>query len=425
MSVFESRASWITLMLLAWRNIWRHRRRTIITLSSVAIGFSLAVAGIGLQDAGHNSMIRNGIQLGEGHITIQPKEYMATPANYRFISNGKAILQSLDSMNIDGVVAPRIALQVLANTASNSVGAALEGINVEADTRVEQFRSKLVEGSWLNVDDRRGVVIGSGMARKLKLKLGNKLVIMIGKRGGDPEANLAIVRGIFTSGINEMDDYFMISGMSFARRFLLAEGGDAEQQPLTRIAIYLNDADTMQHWLSLVSQKVSQDGIAVLSWEQMMPQLLQYITIDDAFNYVLYFLILFVVVVGIINTVLMSVLERTREFGLLRALGMSREYLLWLVFAESLVLSLLAVAAGWVLAGCLHWYLATEGIDFTALIGEGTQFMGTVMDPIIRSELSLARIVQLTVIIFLATLASGIYPAIKAARVTPIEALRT
>ncbi|MBE9515789.1 MAG: ABC transporter permease [Proteobacteria bacterium] len=425
MSIFESRMRFITLLSLAWRNIWRHRRRTIITLSSVAIGFSLAVAGIGLQDAGHNSMIRNGIQMGEGHITIQLKEYMATPANYRFIKNGKALMQSLQGLGIDGQVAPRIALHVLANTASNSVGAMLEGIDHDADPRADQLRSKLVTGSWLKSEDRRGVVIGSIMARKLKLKVGSKVVIMIGKRGGDPEANLALVRGIFTTGINEMDSFFMVSGVPFARRFLVAEGGVAEEQPLTRVAIFLNDGDGMEPWLIQIRHQVQEPGLVVLSWKQMMPQLLQYITIDDAFNYVLYFLILFVVVVGIINTVLMSVLERTREFGLLRALGMSRDYLLWLVFSESLVLSVLAVTVGWILAGGLHWYLAVHGVDFSAVIGEGTQFMGTVMDPIIRSELSPLRIIQLTVIIFIATLASGIYPAIKAARVSPVEALRT
>lgn len=425
MNIFESRTRSITLLLLAWRNIWRHRRRTIITLSSVAIGFSLAVASIGLQDSAHNSMIRNGIQMGDGHITIQPQEYMVSPANYRFIKDGKSLMLSLQVLAIDGQLAPRIALQVLANTASNSVGAMLQGINLNSDPHVEQFKPKLIAGRWPVADDHRGIVIGSGMARKLKLKVGNKVVIMIGKRGGDPEANLGMVRGIFTSGVDELDGYFMISGLDFARRFLLAEGGLAEQQPLTRVAIFLNDADRMDEWTPQVRQQVQKPGIVVYTWPQMMPQLLQYITVDDAFNYVLYFLILFVVVVGIINTVLMSVLERTREFGLLRALGMSRDYLLWLVFAESLVLSILAVSVGWVLAGSLHWYLAVYGIDFSSIVPEGTQFMGTVMDPIIRSELSLARVTQLTVIIFIATLASGIYPAVKAARVTPVEALRT
>lgn len=425
MNIFESRSRWITLVLLAWRNLWRHRRRTIITLSSVALGFSLTVASIGLQDSSHNSMIRNGIQMGEGHITVQPREYMVSPANYRFIRDGKTLMHSLQQLGFEGRLAPRIALQVLANTASNSVGAMLEGVDMLNDPRVDQFKTRLQDGNWIADSDARGVVVGATMARKLKLKVGRKVVVMIGKRNGDPEAKLAIVRGIFKTGIDVMDSFFMVSSLEFTRSFLVAEGADAAQEPLTRVALFLHDADRMHYWTPLIKKQIQEPDIVALTWPEMMPDLLQFIAVDDGFNYVMFFLILFVVVVGILNTVLMSVLERTREFGLLRALGLSRDYLLALVFCESLLLSILAVAAGWVLGGGLHLYLAIYGIDFSSIVPEGTEVMGTVMDPIIRSELSMTRIVQLTVIIFVATLASGIYPAIKAARVTPIEALRT
>ena len=158
----------------------------------------------------------------------------------------------------------------------------------------------------------------------------------------------------------------------------------------------------------------------------MMPQLVQFILIDDAGNYVFLLLILIMVVFGVLNTVLMSVLERTREFGLLRALGLSRYHLLTLVFCESFLLGLLAILVGWLVGGGIHFWFSTHGIDFTAMMGEGGNvMMGTFMDPIVYTELSWDRVTQLTSIIFTATLASGIYPAIKAARVTPVEALRT
>ena len=157
----------------------------------------------------------------------------------------------------------------------------------------------------------------------------------------------------------------------------------------------------------------------------MMPQLVQFLFIDDAGNYIFLLLILVLVVFGIVNTVLMSVLERTREFGLLRALGLGRRHLLTLVFFESLLLGVLAVAIGWAIGGGAHLWLAQVGIDMAALMGDNTQMMGTFIDPVIRTELSTERVIQLTLIIFAATLGSGIYPAIKAARVTPVQALRT
>lgn len=414
------------LLMLAWRNIWRHRRRTLITLSSIAIGFALSVLMIGLGDGSHNSMIRNAIKLGEGHITVQPRGYLQAPANHKYLADGKALQKKLDALNLAGSIEPRIALQVLASTANNSVGAGLEGLQPVHDQRAAMLQPQLVDGEWLTAGDTRGIVIGDGMASKLKARIGSRVVLMAGKQGGDSQAQLGRVRGIFDSSVDELDDYLILSDIQFAQRFLEGEGADLSQQPLTRFAVYLDDPDSMDHWKAQLKSSVESDQVVVLDWEEMMPQLVQFVFVDDAGNYIFLLLILIMVVFGILNTVLMSVLERTREFGLLRALGLSRHQLLLLVFCESLLLSLLAVSIGWLAGGGTHWWFSIHGIDMAALMGSGsTAMMGTFMDPVIYTELSADRVLQLTGIIFIATLGSGIYPAIKASRVTPVEALRT
>lgn len=421
----HSRLPLRVLFNLAWRNIWRHRRRTLITLSSIAIGFGLAVLSIGIGDGSHNSMIRNAIKLGEGHITIQPRGYLEAPANYKYIADGQSLTTQLAALHISGSVQPRISLQVLASTASNSVGAAIEGLSAVDDPRAELLRPMLLQGEWLQPDDDRGLLIGDGMARKLKAKLGSKIVVMAGKQGGDSQAQLGRVRGIFDSHMDEMDDFLILSDLQFARHFLVGEGANPAQRPVTRVAIFLDNEEQMTEWKQRLRETIDLTHLVALDWREMMPQLVQFVVIDDAGNYVFLLLILMLVVFGIVNTVLMSVLERTREFGLLRALGMSRYHLLLLVFCESLLLSLLAVVIGWLVGGSLHLWFSSHGIDFSAMMAEGTSIMGTFMDPVVYTELSADRVIQLTLIIFVATLASGIYPAIKAARVTPVEALRT
>lgn len=413
------------LLMLAWRNLWRNRRRTLITLSSIAIGFGLAVLFIGIGDGSHNSMIRNAINLGEGHLAVQPRGYLEAPANHKYLPDGQALARKIEDLGVAGSVEPRISLQVLASTANNSVGAALEGMVAAGDPRVVMLKPQLIEGEWLEPDDLRGIVIGDGMAGKLKAKVGSKVVLMAGKEGGDSQAQLGRVRGIFDSRVEEMDDFLVLCSLGFARRFLEGEGADPSREPITRFSVFLNDPDTLGQWKAALEQAVANERITVLDWREMMPQLVQFIVIDDAGNYVFLIIILVMVVFGIINTVLMSVLERTREFGLLRALGLSRHHLLLLVFCESLLLSLLAVGIGWLVGGGTHLWFSTHGIDFSAMMAEGTAIMGTFMDPIVYTELSQERVVQLTAIVFIATLASGIYPAVKAARVTPVEALRT
>lgn len=421
----DSHLPFAMLSMLAWRNIWRHRRRTLITLSSIAIGFALSVLLIGLNDGSHNSMIRNAIKIGEGHITVQPRGYLAAPANHRYLADGKRLLAELDALHVAGSVEPRIALQVLASTAYNSVGAGLEGLSPRGDQRVAMLKPQLREGEWIAAGDLRGIVIGDGMARKLKAKVGSKVVLMAGKQGGDSQAQLGRVRGIFDSKVDELDDYLILSDLQFARRFLEGEGADPKMEPVTRFAIFLDDPDSIADWKARLESALESDRVAVLDWQEMMPQLVQFVLVDSAGSYVFMVLVLIMVVFGILNTVLMSVLERTREFGLLRALGLSRRHLLLLVFCESLLLSLLAVAIGWIFGGGTHLWFSTYGIDMEALMGGGTAMMGTFMDPVIHTELSWDRVVQLTLLIFAATLGSGIYPALKAGRVTPVEALRT
>ena len=406
-------------------NLWRNRRRTLVTLSSIALGFGLAVFFIGLSDGGHNSMIRNAIKLGEGHITIQPPDYLEAPSNNKFLVDGDLISSQLAEMAIPGQVQQRVSLQVLASTAHNSAGVQLEGVSIASDYRLNMLKPKISEQEKELLGSTRGIFIGDGLAAKLKAKVNSKVVLMAGTKGGDSQAQLARVNGIFNSGLNELDDYMILSDIKFAQLFLQSELDKPVNNPVTRFAIYLDDPGLAAQWKDQISKSLDNDGIQTLGWQQMMPQLVQYIALDNAGNYVFLILILVMVVIGIINTVLMSVLERTREFGLLRALGIDRVSLIKLVFYETFFLSLLAVLTGWVIGGGIHVWFSVNGLDLSAMIGEGTSIAGTYMDPVVFTELSWYRVAQLTLIIFACTMVTGIYPAIKAARVTPVEALRT
>ncbi|WP_086479110.1 ABC transporter permease [Oceanospirillum sanctuarii] len=440
------------LLRLAWRNLWRHRKRTLITLTSIAIGFAMAVISIGIGDGSHNSMIRNAITLGEGHLAIQPKGYLEAPSNSLMIADGKGLtdqlqhpLKALAQQGIQVSAIPRISLQLLASTANNSVGVGLESVSGQAeDPRSEQLRKGLIVGDWLSEEQENGIVLGQALANKLKVRLGSKVVLMAGTQGGDTTAQLGRVRGIFQTGMDDLDSYLILAPLELGRLFLKAEltatGAQIETktkteieaetaQPLTRIALFVlpaGAADQAQLLLNkAMNSSLNSRQLALLDWQTLMPDLVQFVALDDAGNYVFLLLILIMVLFGIINTVLMSVLERTREFGLLRALGLARIQLMLLVCAEAFLLSVLALLFGWLLGGGLHLVLSANGLDLSGMMGDSTAIMGTYMDPVIRPELSLNRIVQLSGGIFLVTLLSGLYPAIKASRVAPVDALKT
>ena len=417
------------LLKLAWRNLWRHKTRTTITLISITLGFSLAVIFIGIGDGSHQSMIRNAIQMGEGHLAIQPQGYLTQPSNHKLITDGKQWHQHLLDLNVPAMIAPRIHLQVLANTAYGASSASLQGVASNQDPRTIQLKPQIITGNWLQLEAPKGIVIGQKLANRLKAKVGSKIVVMAGQQDGNTQAHLARVQGVFKSGIAEIDGFLMISNLDFARQFFST---DPAQDPVTLFAIFLHHDNNTQHWLHTLETLIETQpettipaDLQAVSWQQMMPQLVQFIAVDDVGNYVFLTLILVMVIFGIINTVLMSVLERTREFGLLRALGLQRLHLMILVFFESLLLSLLAIAMGWLVGGTAHLWFAHAGIDFSAIMPAGTTLMGTMMDPVIYTHLSGSRVLQLTTLIFIATLGSGLYPAIKSARIAPVAALKT
>jgi putative ABC transport system permease protein len=149
------------------------------------------------------------------------------------------------------------------------------------------------------------------------------------------------------------------------------------------------------------------------------------VIVDNLFNYIWLVFVLVMVAFGIANTIFMSALERTREFGLLRALGMKGRHVLALMLCETVLLAVLAMALGWLLGGSLHLYLAAHGLDLTRFFPEGLETGGMWMDPVIHPWLSLGRVTSLTAIVFVTTLVSGLYPAFKAAGISPVAALRT
>jgi ABC-type lipoprotein release transport system permease subunit len=248
---------------------------------------------------------------------------------------------------------------------------------------------------------------------------------MAGGGDGAVTNRLARVRGIFDSGLAQLDEFLVLSGLEFARRLLPGYRPGSDGRAVTRLAIFLRDPDQLPALMAELKAQPPPPGAAVHDWWEMMPELVNFIILDDAGNYIFLSILLVLVVFGIVNTILMAVLERTREFGLVRALGLRPGHLVVLVLLETLLLALVALAAGWALGGAAHAYLALVGLDLSSFSQEALTTAGVMMDPVMKSELSLGRVLLLSGVAFGTTMASGCYPAIKAARVPPVAALRT
>ncbi len=386
-------------------------------MTMISVGFALALISLGVADGSHNQMIRNAVRLGSGNLTVEHEDYPDEPSNDKLVAEASALRDRIRGVPGIRNVSERIIVMGLIYTADNSAGVAILGVDPSSDMSRKTLEPKIIEGRYLKDDEKRGVLIGADMARRLKTSVGGKAVVTAQDASGQISSQLVRVRGIFRTGINEMDGYLAQVSLPLARALLgVSEGA-------TQLAIFLENEKHQARIKEAIEPLVSVPKAAVFDWQEVMPDLVLFVQMDNAGAYIFMGIIMVVVALGILNTVLMSVLERTREFGLMVALGMDPRRLLALVVLETTLLSLVSLGVGAILGFGAHLYFAAHGLDMGFASEEQLTMAGTVVDSVLYSELAPGRVLLLVGIVFSVTLAVGIYPAIRASRVDPVRAI--
>lgn len=407
------------MIKLAWRNIWRSRRRTLITAFSIGFGVLLSVTFTGTGDYAYTNMIDAGASMGYGHVTIEPVGYNRTPTLDKHISDTDRLRRIALAQPEAKAAIVRILGQGMFATASKSIGGSFFGVDPKHETPAYNLLLRsLVKGKMFADSDDRSVVIGSKMAAHLHLDLGKKLVYTTTDANGEIVSEVARVSGIFHTGIAEVDGAVVMLPIDHLRRVLGYKKDEA-----TMVAVMLNDQRRARGVRNAL-QKQAGDRVEVLDWRQTQPDLAGIINIDRSSNYISQLLVGLLIAAGILNTLLMSVLERTREFGIMMAIGMSPGQLFRLIMTESFWLACIGLLLGALITAPWYWYLATVGIDFSTSIGHDYSAGGVLIDPVFRIRLFTESIVAILVALFTLAMLSGIYPAWRAGRIPPVESLK-
>ncbi len=404
------------LLTIAWRNIWRHTRRTLLTVFTVALGLMLLLLSIGLGDGGHYQMIESSVRFGSGHVVIQAPGYQQSRGVAKYVDNGAqhralAWLDSAgDRFGIQTVLR-RVFGSGLAASAEDSAGVQMIGIQPALERSVSRFAEKLTAGKFPESDDSEEVVIGSGVARRLALKPGDKLVLTAQEVGGaELQSILVRVGGIMRTGIEEVDEAAVLLPLVTAQRFLGTGAG------VHQIAVLLKDSRLAEPLARLAQERLP--GLEVLTWAQAMPELNDFIRIDDAGNYLFNTVFFVLIAFLVLNTLLMSVLERKREFALLDALGLTPDRRFSMIMLEAGFVALLSAAAGAALGLLGHLYFAVHGLPIDWFYTGEVSAAGVAFDPVIYSNLSEKRILGCIGLVFVLTLLLALVPARRAARPT-------
>jgi ABC-type lipoprotein release transport system permease subunit len=406
---------------MAWRNLWRQRRRTILTLVSIAFGGFLAVIMTAMQDQSFSDFVDNAARLGSGHVTIQHPEYLDRPTLTRSVegTDDKRAVVEGDEDVIRAV--DRTSGQAMVATAADSFGAFFIAYNpTQENADTLGFTEGLVAGKLFAAPDDDGVILGQILARNLDAELGDKVVYTLTDRSGEIVSGMERVTGIVTTGAASTDAALVLLPIDTVRKVI---GYDPHEA--TRVAIFLGQGRRSLKAAERIDAKIGPEA-AVLTWDEVQPEIRAFVAMKIGGGRVMEIIIGVLVAAGIFNTIFMSVLERTREFGIMMAIGYSARQLFGLVMLESAYLAVMGLVAAVVVTAGPYYYLHGTGLDLTELYAEqGTaiDIGGVGMDPIMRIGIFPENAIAIAVAIVAATLLAGIYPACRAGRVKPVEAI--
>jgi ABC-type lipoprotein release transport system permease subunit len=402
---------------LAWRNVTRNRRRTLITLAAISSGLAAVILFFGLSNGFHDQWITNSVRIYTGHVSVYAKDY-------RDERNLNRSIADLDELNrfiyaVPGLenTTARVHVSGLVSTARSSSMSVIRGIDPEGEARITGLRESIVEGEYLDATTERQILIGHKMAERLNASLGEKIVLMVQAADGSIGAELFYLKGIFRLGAVDLDGSLAIARIADVQN-LAAMGGK-----VTEAVLILDSPGQATVTATQLAKELSAGQYEVLTWDEVLPQARQMIALSNVFTYVLLVIILGVVSLGILNTMLMSIMERTREFGIMRAMGTRPGQIVSLVLLEALCLALLGTGLGIALGLGVNTLLGLQGIDLSRW-SEAMDLVSS-LKPVIYPSVESANVLIAALAALLSTLLAAIYPALRAARLRPVDAIRS
>jgi len=400
------------LCVLAWRNLWRHGHRTLLTAATVSLGLALLLISLGLGSGGDRQMLDSAVQMGGAHVAVEAPGYEATRSLDRTVPVERipALASALAGHGFGATaVLPRVFASGLASSADGSSGVSIIGIDPVAEAPFSAIDDHIVAGTFFGGSATNVAVVGFGVARKLALKPGAKFVLMAQSGGsGDIESMLVRVAGVTRSNAEEIDQSAVFLPLATAQA-LTGLAGRVHQ-----VAVVLDDVDGTHRAAALLRANTGSE-FDVLTWEQLMPSQRDLLRLNFAGRILVDLAFLLIIAFLVLNTLLMSVVERRREFALLDALGLTPVRRFVLVLLEGTWIAALSVTIGAAAGYAGHLYFKHYGLPLRRWFSGAMSAAGSSMDPVLYSALPTSQLVVTTALVFLLTVVLALFPSWKAA----------
>jgi ABC-type lipoprotein release transport system permease subunit len=408
----DSSQSWKVLIKLAWRNLWRNYRRTLIMLTAIVIGVWAMILFSSLMQGMLGEMVHAGLRVLPGEVQIHHPEFRNDPSVVNSIPEPSGeLLVALEGAPIEAWTS-RIKVPGMISSERDNRGVQLLGVDPAGEISLGFEADSIVEGRFLESTEDSGIVIGAKLAERLETKLGRRVVIM----SQDPDNEVADrgmrIVGIYRARLQSTEELSVYVGRETLQKMLKVENKVSE------IAITANSHDTVDTWWPAIAKAAGSEA-DTQPWTILDPYLGTMLSVQGVMNLVIMTIIFLTLSFGLVNTLVMAVFERVREIGLMMALGMRPKWIMYQVLAESLMLLTLGLIIGNVLA-LLTLLPLEDGIDIS-IVGEGLEMYG--MGSMLYPALGISEMLMSTAVVLVLGLLASLIPAWHASRYNPIEAL--
>lgn len=406
-----------TILKLAWRNVWRNSRRTVITIGAMTLALVVELLYAGLVEGLVYGMEEDAIAYELGEVQIFDKDYPTRPSLYEKVEATDAIIEELDARGFRATA--RLFAGGLAASGDLSSGAAFVGVDPERDAATMDLHEAVYQGAWLDAAQPKGVVVGRGLARVLDLDLGDELVVLSQAADGSTANDLFEIRGILLSVAAGLDRGGILMTDGAFRELMAFPDGAHKLLVRSPRDMGLLEAEAV---VDDVLSQVGNDEVKAMTWKAVNPMLAQYIDQAASVVIILYFIIYLAVGILILNAMLMAVFERIREFGVLKAIGYGPFQVLSMMLVEGLVQAGVATVLGVLIALPGMIYLQTVGVNVGVL--GGMQMAGLTMPAVWHGYYTPQTIQTPILMLFVITFGAVLYPAVRAAMISPVAAMQ-
>jgi ABC-type lipoprotein release transport system permease subunit len=411
------------LFQLAWRNLWRNRRRTLIAMAAIGLGYAMLLFVACLMAGLRQQMIESGTCLVLSDIEVHAPDYYPDRATYQTLGGQKgtdvsSLVAAIAADPRVQAASPRVYGYGLVSAAHQSAGAEILGVVPDQEQKITVLQTRIVKGSYLTEQLPKGVVMGDTLATTIGVEVGSEIVLLTQAADGSMGNGLYTVAGMFHTGLDAIDQGLVLMSLSSLQRLLRLPPGRIHE-----IGIKLHDITETTTAVALEGQLSKTLPVRVRAWPELAPELADYVQFNRRVTFILFFIFFLLSVIGIVNTMLLAVIERTRELGMLMAVGMRPVQVVGLILAEAGGLTGASLVLGGALAVPLLWYLQVHGLNLGGNGGE-VSLAGVVVGHLWYGRQDFTAYTQAALGLAVTALVSALYPALRAARLRPMEALR-